>query len=260
MIRSILLLAALLGLSSVSMAQEIAVPMKASLFAGSTKTFVFTFAADRTATDTIDKHLGEFEIPPIPPPGDIFYVWTIAPMDEVVWISPMDVREYKIGEPSIVEYDVQVNWSGGRLEFSWGSTPLPPQIDSMYLVDGYTEFPDNILKVKVGPGAKLETNNPAFELFKVLVWFNGTTTSVQEASPLAQAGLYPNPVSSDVTITGLPETPVEVQIISSQGHVLQRCTVSEPSCTLPVSNLAPGMYGARIVDPNGSRVIPFIRR
>ena len=260
MTRFLMLIATVVAWSTLTSAQEIAIPVKASLFAGSTKTFIFTFAADRTASDSIDAHLGEFEIPSLPLPGDIFYVWTVAPTQEVIWISPMDVREYVLGETSMVEYDVHVNWSGGRLEFSWGSNALPSQIDSMYIVDGYSEFPDNILSVKMEPGATFETDNPAFEQFKVLVWFNGTTTSVTEDVFSQTMSVSPNPTIDHITISDLPARPVEVQIVTAQGHVLESINVNASSCTVPVGHLAPGMYGARIVEPKGARVLPFIRR
>ena len=260
MIRFLVAMMILTGLCATAAAQEITMPVKASLFAGSTKTFIFTFAADRTASDSIDTHLGEFEIPSLPLPGDIFYVWTVAPTDEVIWISPMDVREYVIGESSLVEYDVHVNWSGGRLEFAFGTNPLPAQIDSMYMVDGYSEFPDNILSVKVEPGSTFETDNPAFEQFKLLVWFNGTTTSVEESPVFSDVALYPNPVSTTVTIDDLPGTPVEIQIVTGQGQLLDTFSSSASSCSIPVEALAPGMYAVRIVDAKGARVLPFIRQ
>lgn len=260
MTRFLVALMLLTGLGASATAQEITMPVKASLFAGETKTFIFTFAADRTASDSIDAHLGEFEIPSLPLPGDIFYVWTVAPTEEVIWISPMDVREYVIGEASLVEYDVHVNWSGGRLEFAFGTNPLPAQIDSMYMVDGYSEFPDNILSVKVEPGATFETDNPAFEQFKLLVWFNGTTTSVDEQSAFSDVSLYPNPASDAVTVGDLPGTPVQVQIVTGQGQVLDTFTSSATSFSVPVEALAPGMYALRIVDAKGARVLPFIRQ
>ena len=250
----------LVGCSATATAQEIMMPVKASLFAGSTKTFIFTFAADRTASDRIDAHLGEFEIPSLPLPGDIFYVWTVAPTQEVIWISPMDVREYVLGEASMVEYDVHVNWSGGRLEFAFGTTPLPAQVDSMYMVDAYSEFPDNILSVKVEPGATFQTDNPAFEQFKLLVWFNGTTTSVEELPAFSEVALYPDPALDQVTISDLPGTPVQIHLVSGQGQVVDTFNSTETSCSVRVEALAPGMYALRITDAKGARVLPFIRQ
>ncbi len=260
MTRFVVSLCVTLALSAGTRAQEFAVPIKATLNVGSTKTFVYTFGADRAATDSLDRELGEMEIPTLRPPGDIFYVWTVPPTEELIWLSPLDLREYIVDAPSILEYRVQVNWFGGTLTFSYGSTPLPAQIDSMYIVDGYTEFPNNVLKMKVVPGASMQTNNPAFEEFKVLIWCNGTTTSVTEERYEQPLSLYPNPTSDAIMIRGDNVVGSEVQIVASTGEVVDRRTILESEPVIPVSHLAPGWYGARVQSSEGVIILPFVRQ
>jgi len=260
LIRFVVTLSVVLALSVAGYAQEFAVPIRATLNVGSTKTFIYTFGADRAATDSLDRELGEKEIPTLRPPGDIFYVWTVPPTEELIWLSPLDLRPYTIDAPSVIEYRVQVNWFGGVLTFSYGSTPLPSQIDSMYIVDGYTEFPDNVLKMKVEPGASIQTNNPAFEEFKVLIWCNGTTTSVAEERSAQPLSLYPNPTSDAIMIRGDKVVGSEVQIVSCTGEILDRSKISVSEPMIPVSHLAPGWYGARVLTSEGVTILPFVRQ
>ncbi|RPI68321.1 MAG: T9SS C-terminal target domain-containing protein [Ignavibacteriae bacterium] len=223
-----------------------------------TKTFTFTVGADPQGTDGLDTVLDEIEIPDIPLPGDIFYVWTVAPTSDAIWLSPRDFRTFTPGSPSYADHDLRVNWTGGRLEISW-SGALPPQIDSMYITDGYSDFPNNIVKTKVEPGAKFETSNPALDRFRVLVWYNGTTSAVVEDVPaLSALHFYPNPVGETLHLAGL-ERVNEIQILDITGRVVKTWAGSEGSVSLPTIDISPGTYVLSVVGTNGSvRTAPFI--
>lgn len=224
----------------------------------STKSFNFTVAAHPDATDGLDTALGEVEIPDIPLPGDIFYVWTIAPTQEAIWLSPIDIRTFKIGEPSYANHDMRVNWTGGRLEITWGNT-LPPSIDSMYITDGYTEFPNNVVKTKVTPGAKFQTDNPALDRFRILVWYNGVATSVaEEVTTAPDVQFFPHPVRETLHLAGL-EPGQLIKIMDVRGQVFTTTSVEASTASIAVNDLPPGTYLLSVIDNNGNiRSTPFI--
>ncbi len=217
----------------------------------SSKSFNFTVAAHPDATDSLDKDLGEVEIPNIPLPGDIFYVWTIAPTTDALWLSPIEIRKFVIGAPSFADHDMRVNWTGGKLEITW-SGALPPSIDSMYITDGYTQFPDNVVKTKVEPGAKFQTDNPALDRFRVLVWYNGIATSVhEEVTSTADVQFYPHPVQETLHLAGLGSG-TQIKIMDVRGQVVLATMSEGEALQLSMVDLQPGAYVLMAVDPHGS--------
>ena len=227
-----------------------------------TDRFLFTFAADPYATDDLDTSMGEKEIPDIPLPGDIFYVWTIAPISTAIWLSPIEIRPYPIGRDTMISYDTRVNWTGGTLEVFW-TKPLPSQIDSIWITDGYSDFPDNFVKAKVETGTRLSTTNPAIDRFKVLIWYNGTTTSVDEErnSELATVKLYPNPTTDVLMIDNLSADAVELKIVNTFGQVIDTFNVGGTTQSVDLSDYAQGQYLLVVTSSNGfTSMHPFIRR
>ncbi len=212
-----------------------------------TKNFQFTFSADPAGTDSLDTDLGEREIPDIPLPGDIFYVWTVAPLETSMWLSPSDVREYARGEKSLVEYDVHVAWNGGRLEIIWRQ-PIPLQIDSIYVIDGFSDWPDNFIKVKVEQGVKLETDNPAFDKFKVLIWYNGITTSVQQARDVPAPRVFPNPATDRIMISDVPVGTTSYSVFDSFGRVVDQGTTPFDLVEIETTQWPSGYYVIRLSD------------
>lgn len=142
----------------------------------------------------VDSALSEIEIPTLPLPSGIFYVWSIPPTPEEIWLSPRDLRYLTPGTTYREEYNMQVNWDGGTLKWTW-LTPLPELIDSAWIVDGYTTFPDNVAKAKLVPNASLDVANPSITLYKLIVWYNTTTLPVHE-EPMRSVSVYPLPCTN----------------------------------------------------------------
>ncbi len=215
-----------------------------------TKTFYFTVAADPAGTDSLDSDLGEVEIPDIPLPGDIFYVWTIAPTQAAMWLSPLDVRRYEQGVPTKADHDLRVNWNGGKLEIGW-SGPLPAEIDSMYITDGFSDFPNNIVKTKVGPGTVFSTENPAINRFRVLVWYNGATTSVSEfVTNQSDYGFYPNPVHEVLHFAHSGQFQ-ELSLLNAQGVVLRNWVGDQLPDLVSFNDFASGVYMMKTTNAHG---------
>jgi hypothetical protein len=216
---------------------------------------MFTFAAHPLGTAELDTMLGEREIPSIPPPAGIFIVYTVPPATEYLWLSPKDVRQLKPGVRFREDYDVNILWSGGTLAITW-EYPMPALVDSAYLVDVVSDFPNNFIKVKIQPGTSFSTDNPAYTRFKVLVWYNGTTSAVGEVEE-STLSIFPNPTNDFVTLNGLVEGSV-VSVVGLQGVTHSIVEATSEAVHLDLSTLATGVYGVRVVGPDGnitSRII-----
>lgn len=239
-------------------AQRIQLPLKATLTLETSQSFTFLCAADPDATDSVDAQFNEVEIPDLPLPGDVFYVWTVAPTTPPIWLSPTDVRGYEENVPTRIEYDLRVNWSGGTLTFAWDNF-LPAGVDSAYIVDGFTTFPDNILSQKLVPGTSLVTNNPAIDRFKVIMWLSGTTVSVSELFNVPSPNVYPNPAIDRVTVGGLSGGSAEICIIDPTGRVVHRNFTTEQALELNLQDVPAGIYRISVTTPTGVQSVPLIR-
>ncbi len=224
------------------------------------KTFTFVFGAHTGGSDSVDAELGEVEIPSIPLPGNIFYVWTVAPTQEPIWLSPKEVRKLQLGLQHREDYALEVNWTGGDLEFTWPS-PLPRGIDSIWITDGYSDFPNNFLAAKVEPGASLKTSNTALERFTVIFWFNGIVLDVEDpnSEDLVERGfgrcackpinMYPNPAYSYGRVTGISENDQRITVTDLHG----RKVLELPTNTLvDLQALPQGMYVLHATDAHGN--------
>lgn len=222
------------------------------------QSYTFLCGADPEATDSVDQQFNEIEIPDLPLPGDVFYVWTVAPTTPPIWLSPTDIRGYNEQTSSLIEYDLRVNWSGGTLRFNWENT-LPAGVDSAYIVDGFTSFPQNILSQKLLPGAVLETSNPAIDRFKVLMWISGSAVSVSERHKVPSPALYPNPATDRVTVSGLSDRSVEVCIVDLTGRVVLRELTTVQALELNLHGIPAGIYRVNVLSPTGVQSVPLIR-
>lgn len=225
-----------------------------------TKEFLFTFGAHPNATDGLDTALGEVEIPNIPLPGGIYYVWTVAPSPNDLWFSPKEYRGLQ-ATPTKAVYNVNVSWSGGKLEVTWPST-LPSAIDSMWITDGYSDFPQNFVSAKVLPGAKFETDNPSLIKFTVIAWYKPVEVGVKETPPQTMH-VYPHPVVDWVTV-GVPVGTKQLVVTDIVGRELRVLTVDPQLSNSPMtdklgfvdtqvdlSSLSPGLYSLKAVGKTG---------
>lgn len=207
-------------------------------------TFRFTFAAHPNGTNELDTQLSEREIPPFPPPAGVFQVHTIPPTEEYMWFSPKDVRMLKHGQRFRESYDVNILWTGGTLEVTWPN-PLPQLVDSAYIVDSFTEFPDNFIKVKIEPGTSYKTTNSAITRLILLVWYNGTTSDVADVQVGKLFTLYPNPANDLLTLASDGDECL-AQIYNLYGNLVRSISITSPVESMDVSDLDPGLYTVRV--------------
>lgn len=246
----ILLIVSLLTASLANaMSQEVAFTMTiTNVIPGSRPSGTFTFGAHPEATNGLDVALGEREIPSLPPPAGVYIIYTVPPTADRIWLSPKDLRKLSSDSSVRHDYDLNITWTGGRLELSMKER-LPAGIDSAYIVDPITDFPDNFIKARVDSGMVYATENRALTRLKLLVWYRQTTSSVDESgSPTVV--IAPNPTTDVLSVTGCePGSHVDILTVVGQ-HVRSYKTDSE-SIRLSVHDLPIGAYVIRVVDPRG---------
>lgn len=229
----------------------------------STREFGFTVGAHPNGSNGLDTAIGEVEIPSIPLPGDVYYVWTVAPISEPLWLSPREYRRLSFTSATREDYDVRVNWTGGKLQFTWQS-PLPKGIDSIWITDGYSDFPNHFVGTKVSAGGMFETDNPSLSKFKVLVWYNGTVLSVNAPREVAEGGLgnvqakpvhvYPHPANSRAQIVATQPID-ELRIFDILGVEVTTVTnVGNTHVDVDLEGVAPGILTLVMRYSNGSTV------
>lgn len=216
-----------------------------------------TLGADVGATIGLDTALGEREIPAIPLPGDIFYMWTVVRLNaDEVWFNPKDLRPLR-NERYVDSVDLRVQWTGGSLQFvSPGMKPA--YIDSAYVIDAVLDFPNNVFKYKLWSGNDGTTNNPAITKFRLLVWYNGTGASVAADLP---TGVVLGPVPfNDMLRIQHQGAMQHLRLIDMQGREAISVVMNDGATAVATSHLAAGPYIVELTDAAGMRYRRIIVR
>ena len=208
----------------------------------------FTFGAHPNATNGLDIALGEREIPSLPPPAGVFIIYTVPPTPDVLWLSPKDIRKMSPDSQVRHEYDMNVTWNGGRLNVTSGMR-LPRGIDSAYLVDAITDFPNNFIKARIDSGEVFTTDNPAITRMKVLVWYAPTATSVDN-EVVERVAIAPNPTSDVVYVRGCVPGSL-IHVVSTLGVEYVSVRAEDGTVVIPVHGLPIGAYIVRAIHPDG---------
>lgn len=232
-----------------AMSQEVSFTLTvANVQPSSSPSGTITLGAHPSATNGLDTGLGEREIPSLPPPAGVFIIYTVPPIADFIWLSPKDLRRLPIDSSVRHEYDMNVTWTSGRLEISMKQF-LHTGIDSAYIVDAITDFPNNFIKVRVDTGMIYTTTNTAIRRLKVLVWYRPGVTGVDD-EPTSSLLIAPNPFSDAVTISGIiPGSMIDVYTVD--GNIVRSQGAESSSITLQVQDLPVGAYAVRVVDPKG---------
>ena len=245
-----LIIVSLLTLSIASaLSQEVAFTMTIrNITPVSTSSGTFTFGAHQFATNGLDVALGEREIPSLPPPAGVYIIYTVPPTPDRIWLSPKDLRTLSSDSSVRHDYDLNITWTGGRLELFMNQR-LPLGIDSAYIVDPITDFPDNFIKARVDSGMVYATDNRALTRLKLLVWYRQSTTSVNESTK-STVVISPNPTTDVLSVTGC-EPGSKVDILTVIGHSVRSYITESESIRLYVHDLPIGAYVVRVSDQHG---------
>ncbi|MBU3699552.1 MAG: T9SS type A sorting domain-containing protein [Candidatus Kapabacteria bacterium] len=253
---SMLAMIATVGLS----AQTVQFPLSfVNVLPTGSSAFAFTVGAHPAATVGVDSVLKEQEIPSLPPPAGVFIVYSVPPTNDFIWLSPRDIRPLIVGERHMVTYELGITWNGGRLDISWGA--LPKYVDSAYITDVITDFPDNFIKQKIVPGQSYSTTNSAITKLKVLVWYDATNyASINEDLADARILAYPNPTVDQVRLKGALQGS-HVWITDLTGRTRISTLINGPDQSIDLSDVEPGIYGLHVSEPHGAmRTTMIVRR
>ena len=231
-----------------AVAQRVEIPIAVTnTIADQSKSQIITVAAHPKATDDLDTALGEKEIPSLPPPAGVFIVYSIPPSPEYMWLSPLDIRKLEVGKQHLVEYMIGMTWNAGKIDITWG--PISNLIDSAYIVDVVSDFPNNFIKVKLEPGKSYSTINTAITKLKVLVWYNATSLSVLEANP--SLNVFPTPCDDELVIEGAG-IGAQFDVADVAGSVILSGAVDQQRQRISTAHLSAGLYTLRVREQDGS--------
>jgi hypothetical protein len=213
---------------------------------GTPKIAGITVAAHPDASAELDTALGEREIPSLPPPAGVFIVYSIPPSTEYMWLSPLDIRKLRPGK-HLEEYTIGMTWNAGSIEVSWGA--LPAMVDSAYLVDVISDFPNNFIKVKLEPNKTYTTNNTAITKLKVMVWYNSPPSSV--LYDYADAiRVYPTPCDDEMFVRGVADN-ASFEIFDINGERQMHGPINGSDQSISTALLLPGAYVLRVKNMQG---------
>lgn len=247
--KSLVVLACVLLSVTLATSQEVGFTLTVTnVLPSSRPSGTITLGGHPNATNGIDAELGEREIPSLPPPAGVFIIYTVPPTPDLLWLSPKDLRKTSGDSSTLHVYDLNMTWTGGRLELSTKQR-LPAGIDSAYIVDAITDFPNNFIKARVDSGMVYTTDNPAITRLKVLVWYRPAVTSVDDDGTPSLV-IAPNPMRDVLTVTGC-EPGSTVDVYTTVGQHVRSLRVETMNMQLLVHDLPIGTYVVRVADPRG---------
>lgn len=225
-----------------------------------TSSFGFTAAANIHGTVDIDTILKELEIPSLPPPAGVFIVYSVPPTPDYKWISPIDIRPLMEGKQYVETYELGVTWNGGTLEIERGQGYLNGYVDSVYITDVITDFPNNFIKKKMDVGTVFSTSNSAITKLRVMVWYDARVVSAPSDPAKSAPLLYPHPVETALWVKGA-QNGSTIRILDVTGRTRQIIDTISDVAGIDVSTLETGTYLAVITEPRGAvHSSMFIRR
>lgn len=251
---------AVLSMALTLSAQTVQIPLSfANVLPTGLSTYTFSVGAHPAATIGVDSALKEQEIPSLPPPAGVFIVYSVPPTPDFIWLSPRDIRPLIVGQKQLITYEIGVTWNGGRLEIGWGL--MPKFVDSAYITDVITDFPDNFIKQKLLPGVVYTTTNSAITKLKVLVWYDATEySSVDASTSISHLSVYPNPSDGLVRLKGA-EQGSTVVVRDMTGKVCTEAVLDSSEHNIDLTTFGPGVYSMSVSDGQGHyRTCMIVRR
>jgi len=229
---------------------QISIPFEVYDNAGGQKTLYF--GLDQTATDGIDIHLGESDLPPFPPNGVFEARWILPENNFNGSLSSWSDYRFAAGFPysGTKEHRLRYQSVEGAtiMYFSWN---LPTEVTGLLqdLVNG------TIVNVPIsGSGIYELTNFVVFNQLKLLIYYNNIVSGVEnETAEFTFYNLeqnYPNPFNPSTVIQfSLPEevSNVKLSIYNVLGEKVAELVntsliAGKYSYQWNASNVATGMY------------------
>jgi len=209
------------------------------------------FGLDQTATEGIDIHLGEAELPPYPPNGSFEARWFLPENGFNGSLSSWKDYRFASGFPysGTVEYRFRYQATDGATAMNVGWN-LPSTITGMIqdLVNGA------VINVQISGSGNFQINNfQALNQLKLMVYYNNTISDVETTDKIPYNFIlgqnYPNPFNPTTTIKfSLPEaTNVTLRIYNTLGQKVDELVNTNLEAgwynyQWEASNVATGIY------------------
>lgn len=217
-------------------------------FSSSGTSIALKFGIDPNATDGIDNHLNEFELPPLPPSNvfDIRFIGSTIGID----LGNGTLKDYRFGElpaqlTNIHEVFIQ-NENSDTLKIAWNFR------------EGVTAkladfFGGTLINLEMAGFGEDKITNLQLSNLKLTVIYNVTTRVLESnnaKSNLNSIVLYPNPFnnSTNIYITSEKSNALKLKLFNSIGKECQNHIYylhsGENSIHLTLSKYASGIYYA----------------
>ena len=251
----------LLTFTSVFSKEHVEINLNVRNDIGNTSQYNFSFGISPTATDVLDKDLGELNLPPaspfgfyvafefidstqIEPDGSKFYdrIWTNKDLRYI----PDNLKHYYVQHKMIFRFG-----QGKKILINWNNDNFPEMIDSIFLRDRLNGFVINYDMKKVN---SMEWNNDEIRELLIHVYYDLTKTTVNEEifQPLS---IFPNP-AKDVINFDSNIIYDRFELFDILGNVVLRSGYIQ---SLNISSLPIGVYTARVFVGNEVQIHKVVK-
>ena len=228
---------------------QVSIPLEMYDNAGGHRTLYF--GVDPTATDSIDFHLGEDDLPPFPPPGAFEARW-ILPKNNFSgelnsYIDYRFAEVFPYTDTIIHRLKYQVSTGADTLFFGWN---FPPEVTALMQNLGNGTF---VYVSMSGTGVYSFTNFEDFDRMKFTIFYNSIVTGIEnkDINPLnfKLEQNYPNPFNPTTTINvSIPNgSTISLKVFDLLGNEISEITTGYYSAgtytfIFDGRNIASGVY------------------
>ncbi|MCX8055905.1 MAG: T9SS type A sorting domain-containing protein [Ignavibacteria bacterium] len=205
------------------------------------------FGAVSSATDGLDAHLGEIEIPPFPPPAfDIFAIFNLDTTNIDGLFSYKDFRSVPADENEFHHrYKIELNKRVPSVAtISWGK--LPDYVKSARIYDELNLLFSADMKTTNSVVINNE-NLPKIPIYIDVVYTKVPTSVTQDNENFA---VYPNPSNGWISLSN-SEKISKIEIYNELSEIVFN-TNSLSSEKINLVNLQNGVYFIKIIDINNN--------
>jgi len=216
------------------------------------------FGLDQTATNGIDVHLGESDLPPLPPTGAFDVRWLLPNNNFNGSLSSWLDYRFASGFPFSGTVEHRFGYQS-----SDGATAMFVNWDLPQTITGLIQDLSNgvIINVPISGGGTYQINNfESFNRLKFFVYYNNVV-SVEENDPKIPAKFkleqnYPNPFnpSTQIKFSVSKQTQLKINLYSMLGELVKTITegmyeAGYYEVTFDGEELASGIYIYRMESP-----------